>query len=494
MNMIDTNLTTALEESLRRNPGKVVARDAEHAMTTEQLREACRSAAACYARSTRQRMVGILLPNCALYPAAIFGAMWAGKVPVLLNPLFRSAELSLILRETGIDALVATQATRRLEGISGVTHIDVNDFLGATAGHSSGPATASADETAVLLYTSGTTGIPKGVPLTHRNLLSNVRSLKDRLRPRTDDVALAVLPMFHAFGLTGLVLGPILMGAEVVFTPRFLPERVVALMAQHQVTAFIGVPSMYRLLARSKAPAEPIARLRYAICGGDALSPSVRDLYRQRFGRDVLEGYGLTETSPVISLNTPEDNRPGTVGRVLPELKVRIGSEESKPLQPEKEGEIQVRGPSVMSGYYQRPNENASAFTADGWFRTGDLGYLDADGYLTVTGRIKEIIVRDGEKIMPREVEEVLERHPKVVEAAVVGEPDPPRGESITAYIVPAGAAALTEELRDFCRGRLADYKVPRRFIIARDFPRGPTGKILKRALKDWRPVTENPA
>jgi acyl-CoA synthetase (AMP-forming)/AMP-acid ligase II len=140
-----------------------------------------------------------------------------------------------------------------------------------------------------------------------------------------------------------------------------------------------------------------------------------------------------------------------------------------------------------MSGYYERPSENAQAFTADGWFRTGDLGYLDGDGYLTITGRIKEMIVRDGEKIMPREVEEALEQHPKVAEAAVIGEPDPPRGESIAAYIVPTGVAPTPEELRDHCRGRLADYKAPRRFVIARDFPRGPTGKILKRALKDWR-------
>jgi long-chain acyl-CoA synthetase len=347
---------------------------------------------------------------------------------------------------------------------------------------------ADPDDVAVLLYTSGTTGAPKGVPLTHRNLLSNAHSLSRRLRGSSEDSLLAVLPLFHAFGLTGELIGPLLVGAEVIYS-RFTPDRVAAQMAAWGVSVFIAVPSMYRLLIRRKVPAGPLRQLRLAISGGDALPASVRDAYREKFGRELLEGYGLTETSPVISVNTPEENRPGTVGRVLPGVEIRIQRPDGVALAAGEQGEIQVRGPNVMRGYYHRPEETQAAFTPDGWFRTGDLGWLDADRYLTISGRIKELIVRDGEKIMPREVEEVLERHPKVFDAAVIGEPDGPRGEAVVAYVTPAEQVPTAEELRDFCRACLADFKIPRRFVIARDLPRGPTGKILKRALKDWQPA-----
>lgn len=430
--------------------------------------------------------VGILLPNRALYPAAVLGAIWAGKVPVPLNPLLKPQELDFIFNEAAIDTVVAdTQTQSVIKGLD-VKCLPVNDLAAIDTVSEVLPAPVALRDTAVLLYTSGTTGRPKGVPLTHENLLSNAGGVISRLCQHGDDVILGVLPMFHAFGLMETAIVPLLLDAEATYA-RFTPQRIASLITQRKATVFLGVPSMFRLLVRSKNGSAAMKSLRLAVSGGDALPAVLRDAYRHRFGKELLEGYGLTETSPVISVNTPEENKPGTVGRALPGVEIRIQGADGKLEQPGSEGEVQIRGPNVMSGYYNRPVENLAAFTGDGWFRTGDMGFLDAEGYVTICGRIKELIVRDGEKIMPREVEEVLEQHPKVLEAAVVGEPDGTRGEAIIAFVVPAEQPPTAEELREFCRSKLADFKVPRRFVIAADFPRGPTGKILKRAIKDWK-------
>jgi long-chain acyl-CoA synthetase len=484
---MEKNLVQAIGESLQRQPGKVIARDADTALTAEAIVRASRSVAGS-SSATAARMVGLLLPNCALYPAVFLGVLGAGKVPVLLNPLLKPEELDFIFGETGIDTAIVSEVTRPLITGLPVRPLLVGELLTSAPLDRPRMNPAGPDDVAALLYTSGTTGRPKGVPLTHRNLLSNAQSLIRRLRGNSEDKMLAVLPLFHAFGLTGELIGPLLVGAQVIYS-RFAPNRVAAQMAQWGVSVFIAVPSMYRLLLRRKVSADSLRQLRLTISGGDALPASVREAFQECFERELLEGYGLTETSPVVSVNTPDDNRPGTVGRVLPGVEVRIQGPDGSALAAGEQGEVQVRGPNVMQGYYNRPEESQAAFTQDGWFRTGDLGWLDADRYLTISGRIKELIVRGGEKIMPREVEEVLERHPKVFDAAVVGEPDGPRGEAVVAYITPMEDLPTAQELRDFCRPHLADFKIPRRFVISRDLPRGPTGKILKRALKDWKPA-----
>jgi long-chain acyl-CoA synthetase len=362
--------------------------------------------------------------------------------------------------------------------------LDAADFL--KPGPAPEPAAVPAEphQTAVLLYTSGTTGRPKGVTLTHDNLLSTARSLILRLDARQDDVFVGVLPLFHSFGVTGTVIVPWLLGAEVTYA-SFVPDRTTDLILRRRATAFLGVPNMFRLLVRSKAPTDALRSLRRAISGGDALPPNIHDAFRQRFGQELLEGYGLTETCAVVCVNVPGESRAGTAGRPIPGTQVRIMGEDGREQPAGIAGEIQVRGPNVTPGYFKRPEENAAAFTTDGWFRTGDRGILDAEGYLTVSGRIKELIIRDGEKIMPREIEEVLGCHPGVVDAAVVGEPDGGRGQAVVAYVVPADPPPSADELRVYCREKLADYKVPRRFVIAPDLPRGTTGKILKRLLQD---------
>jgi long-chain acyl-CoA synthetase len=368
-----------------------------------------------------------------------------------------------------------------------VTCVQAVDFLGAAPAPDPASTPAAAGDTAVLLYTSGTTGRPKGVQLTHRNLLDTARALITRLDARPDDVFLGVLPLFHAFGLIGTVIVPWLTGAEATYC-HFTPARVADLVVRRNVTALLGVPSMYRLLVRNKLARQSLLSLRRAICGGDALPSGVREAYSRQFGQELLAGYGLTETSSVVTVNVPGESKPGTAGRPLPGVDVRIIGEDGLALPAGGEGEIQVRGFNVMPGYFNRPEENETAFTPDGWFRTGDRGILDAEGYLTVSGRIKELIVRDGEKIIPREVEDVLEAHPGVLEVAVVGEPDGDRGQAVVAFVVPAEVPPTAEELSAMCRARLAGFKVPRRFVIATDLPRGPTGKILKRLLRDWEP------
>lgn len=470
-----------------RNSNKVLCRDSEHELTGRQLLEASQAARSKYLAVAERLMVGLVLPSCAHYPAALFGAMAAGKVPVPLNPLLKPQELDFIFKETGIEAVVTTKATSTSLSGLGVNLIDLDELCNCSRPDRTQPAEASMSTTALMLYTSGTTGMPKGVPLSHRNLLSNAQAVIERLGQGGSDVIVGVLPAYHAYGLMGTILVPLLLGAETTFT-RFTPQRVASIITQRKVTIFLAVPSMYRLVVRSHGQEEAFGRLRLALCGGDALPASIRDGYRRRFSSELLELYGLSETSPGISVNTPTEHLPGSVGRALPGVTIRILGEGETALPAGARGEIQVKGPNVMAGYFNRPAENQAAFTADGWFRTGDLGFLDAEGYLTIASRIKELIVRDAEKIMPREIEEVLELHPKVVEAAVVGEPDGKHGEAVVAYVVPADQIPSGAELQEFCRQRLANFKVPRRFVIATDLPRGSMGKLLKRALGDWRP------
>jgi long-chain acyl-CoA synthetase len=480
------SIALAAAESLKDHANQIVVRDTEQELSGGQLLAATRRVAARLAASPGER-IGILLPNCASYPAALLGALWAGKTAVPLNPLLKPAEIDFLLQDAAIQTVIVSEPTRALVADLAAGSLNLTElFQGSMAPES--PAATDVNAPAVMLYTSGTSGKPKGVPLTHNNMLGNARSLIASAQLESADRFVGVLPMFHAFALTGTLVIPLLLGAEVTYL-RFTPERAANVITERRVTVFIGVPGMFGLLARGKGPEEGLRNLKFPVSGGEALPPRIREGFRQRFGRPIYEGYGLTETSPVIAVNLPGRHRPGSVGKPVEQVRVRIASEQGAALPAGQEGEIQVTGPNVMKGYYRRPDENATAFTADGWFRTGDLGRLDEEGYLSISGRIKEIIIRAGEKIMPREVEEVLTQHPGVQEAAVIGEPDGDRGEAVVAYLVPAGPQPpAADELREFCRPRLAEFKIPRRFTVASDLPRGPTGKILKRALGNWKP------
>jgi long-chain acyl-CoA synthetase len=288
--------------------------------------------------------------------------------------------------------------------------------------------------------------------------------------------------------MTAMMLAPLQLGSLVVYLARFSPVGAVKAIREHQISLFFGVPSMYAAMMHLKnATRDDFKSLYAAISGGEPLPRPLYDAFLQRFGVPICEGFGLTETSPVVTLNVPHDHREGTVGKPVPNAIIKIVDDDGNALPNEKTGEIWLKGPMIMKGYYNLPNETAAALTADRYFKTGDLGHVDSDGFLHITGRKKEMIIVSGEKASPREIEDVLLRHPAVADAAVLGKKDPSRGEIVVAFVIPKeGQTVTSDALRDFCRDQgLAQWKCPREVHVVQDLPRSPTGKVLKRVLAE---------
>jgi long-chain acyl-CoA synthetase len=288
------------------------------------------------------------------------------------------------------------------------------------------------------------------------------------------------------FGLTVVTFLPIVLGGTVSFIPRFSPQATHRAIVNEPVNILMAVPSMYAAIARLKS-LEPsqFSRITLAASGGEPLPRTVYEMFFEKTGIRLIEGYGLTETSPIISIDEPWDHQVGTVGKPLPNLEIQVRDAENKVLPLEQEGELCVRGPSIMKGYYNKPQETAAVIDSGGWFRTGDIVRVSPEGHIAITGRAKDLIITGGENVYPREVESVLEEHPAVAEAAVIGQPDTSRGEVVVGVItLKDGQQVDANELRAFCKDRLAGFKIPREIHIRPDLPRGPTGKILKRELK----------
>jgi long-chain acyl-CoA synthetase len=283
---------------------------------------------------------------------------------------------------------------------------------------------------------------------------------------------------------------PLAVGAKAVYTARFMPKRIVDLAVRHRPTALVAIPSMYNALRMVKdAPKDAFGALRFAVSGGEPLPQSVSDGFFGAFGVRIAEGYGLTETSPVVSWCLPHEYRWKSVGRPLGGVEFMIADAEGRPVPQGQDGEVRIKGPNVMKGYFNLPNETAAAFDAEGWFRTGDQGRLDADGHLSITGRIKEMLIIAGENVFPREIEEVLNHHPAIKESAVIGMADGSRGEVPLAFVeLHEGAAFDEHDVRAWCRDRLPAYKVPREFRVLATMPRNPTGKVMRRALSASTP------
>jgi len=430
---------------------------------------------------------GILLLNSQRFLVSMLAIWKAGKTAVPLNYLLPPQDLAFILKDSGMSGLISSrffdEALGKMRPLFGdavkILMADDEGFIP----DGPGAATAVQRDPALFLYTSGTTGRPKGVVLSHRNLISNVRSCQTAGQFGSDDTFLCLLPFFHTYAITGTFLLPALNGSKMVLVDRFQPLKVLKMIADHGVTCFLAIPSMYRVLAGTEGDFD-VSSLRFPISGGEPLPVAVAEAFRERFGVDVFEGYGQTEASPVVSLNVPGARKLGSVGRPLPGVEVSVWSDENQPVPPGTVGELVVRGENVMQGYHRLPEETA-ATVAGGWLHTGDLGAMDDDGFLTITGRKKELIISAGENIFPREIEEALIQHPSVREVAVVGVPDEVRGEVPKAFVIPAEGARVDErELRGFCRERIAGYKVPKTFEIVDDLPRTPSGKVLKRMLK----------
>lgn len=434
-------------------------------------------------QATSRPHVGVLAPTSAACAAAIFACWRAGRVPVPLNFLLSPGELAKIVVDAGLDCLVTVEHFRPLAQALNLAAIEMN-------GRTLVPGSAAAPpcelrDIATIIYTSGTSGDPKGVCLTFANILGNADACIAHARMTHDQVFLSVLPQFHSFGFTAMTVVPLVLGASVWYLPRFSPAAVVSTIAEKKVTVFMAVASMYAALARMKTakPAD-FESVQLAISGGEPLSRSVEAVVRERFGVQIVEGYGLTETSPVVSINVPWARRDESVGRPMPGIGVRAIDATGRDVPPGTDGELVVEGHCVMQGYHNQPDATR-AIISDGALRTGDIGRVDADGFVFITGRAKEMLIIGGENVFPREIEQALLAHPAVAEAAVIGVRDELRGELPTAFVILNEGQSVDEmELRAFCRERVAGYKVPREIRIEKDLPRGPTGKILKRALK----------
>ncbi|MFD8818360.1 long-chain fatty acid--CoA ligase [Streptomyces sp. NPDC059627] len=437
--------------------------------------------------------VAVMLPNVPEFAVVYYGVLRAGGTVVPMNPLLKSREIAYYLGDSGARLLFAWHdfaeeahgGARQADAAAIAVRPGALDGLLESAPPLDDLTGRHDDDTAVILYTSGTTGRPKGAELTHANLARNCDMAAGELfRLTPDDVIFGGLPLFHAFGQTCTLNAAVASGACLTLLPRFDAEQALAILDAHRVTVFAGVPTVYsRLVRQPGRERHDVSRLRVCLAGGAELPVQVLYDFQAAFDCVVLEGYGLSETSPVVSVNTLRAGpRPGSVGTPIPGVRVRV-VEHGTEVPRGETGEIAVHGHNVMKRYWQRPEETAATIR-DGWLYTGDLGRVDRDGYLWIVGRKKDVIIRGGYNVYPREVEDVLYEHPAVADAAVVGLPDPDLGEEIGAAVVLVpGARTTAGELRAYVKGQVAAYKYPRKVWIADALPKGPTGKILKKEI-----------
>lgn len=439
---------------------------------------------------TRKPTVGILLPAGVGFVASFYGTLLAGKAVVPINFLLGDREIAHVVKDSDIDTVVTVgPLAGRLAGMADLKVIDLLQ-LPPTPPAAIKPQfpQVGADDLAVLMYTSGTSGLPKGVRLSFGNLQSDVNASIEAAALKTQHVFLGVIPLFHAFGMTAMMIAPLQLGASVIYMSRFSPVGAVEHIRKHGVSLMFGVPSMFGAMLRLKsATADDFKNVYALISGGEPLPSNIRDGFRQRFNVNLLEGFGLTETSPVVALNVPQENRAGSVGKPIPGVQVKVTDDNGNALPQGQQGEVWLKGPMIMKGYNNLPEATAEALTADGYFKTGDLGHVDADGFLYITGRKKDLIIVAGEKAVPREIEETIMKLETVADAAVVGKKDPGRGEVVVAFVTPKeGQTVTAEQVKETCRAHgLPQWKIPREVIVVPDLPRSPTGKILKRVLAE---------
>jgi long-chain acyl-CoA synthetase len=413
----------------------------------------------------------------------------AGAVGAFLNPAAGKSELAYMLEDSGAELLLVDSARR--EQIKTDVDVVATDGAFEELAGSAGPTPPDdldLDSPAWMLYTSGTTGRPKGVLLSQRSCLWVVASCwAPVLDLGPDEELLSALPLFHSYALDLTVVAIVATGASLRLLPRFSPARAIATLREESVSLFAGVPTMFHYLVEH-LDGEPLRaqRLRLCVSAGAILPAALTEAFERATGVPLLDGYGITETSTMVTMNWPTGERPpGSCGLPLPGCAVRlVDPGTGADVEPEEEGELIVRGPQVMLGYHNRPEDTAEALQ-DGWYHTGDLARADRNGYLTITGRIKELIIRGGENIAPAEVEQAITEHPGVTEAAVVGRPDEALGEAVAAFVVADEGAVQAEDLRGFAAERLADFKVPCEFHFVEEIPRTGSGKVMRHRLAE---------
>jgi len=493
------NLGTILLASAKSRPDHPAIRLGDRVVSYAELDRAARGVASSLAERGVEpgAQVAIMVPNVPEFTIAYYGILYAGCTVVPLNVLLTAPEVTYHLEDSQASWLVAhplfAEPAREGAAAAGVPIVwadaesDENLAAWADAEPVSALHPTGADDTAVILYTSGTTGKPKGAELSHSNLLLNCSVVVPKLMPvGADDVALATLPLFHSFGQTVIQNGMISLGATFTLLPRFTPEDALGIIQRDSVTVFAGVPTMYfAILNMEGADAFDLSSLEHCMCGGAPMPVEVMKSFEAKYGVQIQEGYGLSETSPVASFNVLDRPRKvGSIGYPVWGVEMCIMNEKDEPLPDDEVGEICIRGHNVMKGYWRKPEATNEAIR-NGWFHSGDVGQRDADGSYFIVDRKKDMIIRGGFNVYPREIEEVLYAHEAIVEAAVIGVPHESHGEEVKAVVaLAAGASATPDEIIAWSKERLAAYKYPRHVEIIDELPKGPTGKILKRELK----------
>ncbi len=505
------NLTGAFARSVERQPSKIALLWGDSEYSYAQLwRQSLY-----VAEALRQQFgvrpgdrVGLWLKNCPQFVTSLFGILRAGAVVVPINSFLKADEVNYILGDAGIDVLVTDAELGRhrraletirphlklfeVEQLQGLesrwgeqgTHPLIGTSSAAASPHPAFPEPAESD-LAVIIYTSGTTGRPKGAMLSHGNLLHNVEGCRIVLKTVEGDRFAVLLPLFHSYMLTVGLLLPLLVGGSMVLVRSLHPVRnVLQEILQRQATVLPAIPQFYRSMVNAPTPV-PLP-LRLCVSGAAPLPVRVLEEFEARFHTPLIEGYGLSEASPVVTKNPLDGTRKaGSIGPPLPNVEVSIQDDAGRQLGARQIGELCVRGGNVMLGYWRLPAETAKVLR-NGWLLTGDIGYRDEDGYYYITDRKKDMLLVNGINVYPREIEEVLYQFPGVKEAAVIGQPDPRKGEQPVAFVAANDGVALEERaLQQFARRKLADYKVPRRVVILPELPRNATGKILKTRLRE---------
>jgi long-chain acyl-CoA synthetase len=507
------NLATILRDGARRFGSKTSVVLGETEISYAELDDRARRLAGGLASLgiRRGQHVALMVPNVPSFSIAYYAALYLGAAVVPLNVQLTPDEIAYHLMDSDAVALVAweTVADHAALAVSRVPtcrHLIVAEAAAGSAARASGGPTLGSlcesgraasdladtapDDTAVILYTSGTTGRPKGAELTHFNLFHNAEFCASHLLPLTPEtVTLAVLPLFHSFGQTVLQNAVFRAGGTVVMMPRFDPGGALTLMDRHRVSLFAGVPTMFfALLHHAKADRHDLSALRHCVSGGAPMPVDVMAAFDRKYGVNILEGYGLSETSPIASFNVlHRRKKPGSIGMPIRDVEFLLRDAAGQPIrEPMQAGEICIKGPNVMKGYYKRADATSEA-VRHGWFATGDVAYVDDEGYYFIVDRKKDMIIRGGYNVYPREVEEVLYAHPSILEAAVIGVPHERHGEEVKAVLAlkPGESSKVTQaDVIAYCRERLAPYKYPRIVEFRDALPKTATGKIVKRELR----------
>lgn len=502
-------LHESIARSAQRHPDKPAVFFRDHVLTYAQLWGAVQAAAAGFRDNLGIQpgdRVGIVLPNVPQFVIAYHALSQLGAIAVPVNPLLKAPEIQYIWNNAGVVAAITFPMLLQavLDAKSGIPSLRDILIVGADSDLPEGikpfdsmlkPPTAplpspaiSPEDPAVFIYTSGTTGFPKGVMLTHRNILSNIESCQAHLEFGNDEVILTVLPLFHSFGQTVCMNYMLWLGGAICLVERFTPALVLENIEKRRVTIAAMVPAMYGAILQTPMEREyDLSSLKFCVSGGSPMPEPLQLAFESKFNCAILEGDGPTECSPVTSVNPipgKGSRKIGSVGVPVPGVEIKIFDDDDRELPQGEIGEIVVRGPNVMKGYYNDPESTAEAMRS-GWYHTGDMGRFDEDGYLYIVDRKKDMIIVGGINVYPSEVENSLLRHPAVADVAVIGLHNAERGEIPCAVIVPKpGVEADAKEIMAWCRHQMAIYKAPRQVIFRTELPRSATGKVVKRLLK----------